>query len=92
MRGQPKVLIFDEPTKGIDVKTKSEIYRIMQELAENERVGIILVSSEMKELLRCSNRIVAVYHGAKTGEFDTNNASAPQILSAIIGTEGEHHD
>jgi ABC-type sugar transport system ATPase subunit len=91
MRGRPKVLIFDEPTKGIDVKTKSEIYRIMKELAENERVGIILVSSEMKELLRCSNRIVAVYHGAKTGEFDTNNASAPQILSAIIGTEGEHH-
>src|SRR4029077_1515535 len=48
MRGRPKVLIFDEPTKGIDVKTKADIYRIMKELAEKERVGIILVSSEMK--------------------------------------------
>ena len=91
MRGRPKVLIFDEPTKGIDVKTKSDIYRIMKELAEKERVGIILVSSEMEELLRCSNRVVAIYHGKKTGEFDANTTSAPQIVSAIIGAEGEHH-
>jgi inositol transport system ATP-binding protein len=91
MRGQPKVLIFDEPTKGIDVKTKADIYRIMKELAERERVGIILVSSEMKELLRCSNRVVAVYHGRKTGEFDTNTTSAPEIVSAIIGAEGVPH-
>jgi ABC-type sugar transport system ATPase subunit len=91
MRGQPKVLIFDEPTKGIDVKTKADIYRIMKELAERERVGIILVSSEMKELLRCSNRVVAVYHGRKTGEFDTGTTSAPEIVSAIIGAEGVHH-
>ena len=90
MRGRPKVLIFDEPTKGIDVRTKSDIYRIMKGLAEKERVGIILVSSEMKELLRCSNRVIAVYHGRKTGEFDANTTSAPQVVSAIIGAEGEH--
>ena len=92
MRGHPKVLIFDEPTKGIDVKTKADIYRIMKELAENQRVGIILVSSEMKELLRCSNRVVAVYNGRKTGEFDTDKTSAAQIVSAIFGAGEEHHD
>ena len=92
MRGHPKVLIFDEPTKGIDVKTKADIYRIMKELAENKRVGIVLVSSEMKELLRCSNRVVAVYNGRKTGEFDTDKTSAAQIVSAIFGAGGEHHD
>jgi ABC-type sugar transport system ATPase subunit len=91
MRGRPKVLIFDEPTKGIDVKTKADIYRIMKELAEKERVGIILVSSEMKELLRCSNRVIAIYHGRKTGEFDPNTTSAPEIVGAIIGAEGVDH-
>jgi ABC-type sugar transport system, ATPase component len=91
MRGRPKVLIFDEPTKGIDVKTKADIYRIMKELAEKERVGIILVSSEMKELLRCSNRVVAIYHGRKTGEFDPITTSAPEIVGAIIGAEGVDH-
>jgi ribose transport system ATP-binding protein len=45
----------------------------------------------MKELLRCSNRVVAIYHGRKTGEFDTNTTSAPEIVGAIIGAEGVDH-
>jgi ribose transport system ATP-binding protein len=55
--GKPKVLIFDEPTKGIDVKTKYEIYAFMQKLAEEQRVGLLLVSSEMEELLRCATEL-----------------------------------
>jgi ribose transport system ATP-binding protein len=91
MRGKPKVLIFDEPTKGIDVKTKVDIYRIMQQLAERERVGIILVSSEMKELLKCSNRVIAIYEGRKVGEFDTSKSNSEEIVTSIIGAKEETH-
>ena len=53
MAGKPRLLIFDEPTKGIDVGTKTEIYRLMKKLAEEEEIGIIMISSEMEEVMRC---------------------------------------
>ena len=80
----PKVLVFDEPTKGIDVGTKAEIYRLMKELAEKKGIGIILISSEMEEIKKCSNRIIALYEGKKAGEYDAE-ADKEAILSAIIG-------
>lgn len=80
----PKVMVFDEPTKGIDVGTKAEIYRLMKELAEEKGIGIILISSEMDEVRKCSNRIIALYEGRKVGEFDSS-ADKKEILSAIIG-------
>ncbi len=80
----PKVLVFDEPTKGIDVGTKTEIYKLMKKLAEENHIGIILISSEMEEVQKCSNRIIAMYEGRKAGEFDAK-ASKDDILSAIIG-------
>jgi len=92
MRDRPKVLIFDEPTKGIDVKTKADIYRIMKHLAEVDRVGIILVSSEMKELLKCSNRVISIYEGGQTGEFETHLTSSEEIVGSIIGAKGKQHD
>lgn len=61
---KPKVLIFDEPTKGIDVGAKEEIYKIIKELAE-EGIGIILISSELDEIKKCSNRIITIYDGKK---------------------------
>ncbi|MDR3356155.1 MAG: sugar ABC transporter ATP-binding protein [Spirochaetaceae bacterium] len=80
----PKILVFDEPTKGIDIGSKVEIYRLMKKLAEEEQIGIILISSEMNELLKCSNRIIAVYFGSKAGE-----SAAPfdktKILNEIMG-------
>jgi ribose transport system ATP-binding protein len=85
MESSPKVVIFDEPTKGIDVKTKEEIYRMMKELAEKERVGIILISSEMEELLKCSNRIVTMYNGRISSEIIGEKITQNQILRAIIG-------
>ncbi len=80
----PKVLVFDEPTKGIDVGTKTEIYRMMKKMAEEKGVGIILISSEMEEVKKCSNRIIALYAGRKVEEFD-ENADKEDILSAVIG-------
>lgn len=80
----PKVLVFDEPTKGIDVGTKAEIYRMMKELAEEKGIGIILISSEMEEVQKCSNRIIALYDGKKAGEFD-ERADKEAILGSIIG-------
>jgi ABC-type sugar transport system ATPase subunit len=85
MESSPKVIIFDEPTKGIDVNTKEEIYRLMKELAEKEGVGIILISSELEELLRCSNRIITMYEGKVNARYEEHQISQNQILRSIIG-------
>lgn len=84
MKCEPKVLVFDEPTKGIDVGTKAEIYRLMKELAEEKGIGIILISSEMDEVKKCSNRIIALYEGKQAGEYDAR-ADKDTLLGAIIG-------
>lgn len=84
----PKVLVFDEPTKGIDVGAKAEIYRLMKELAEEKQIGIILISSEMEEVRKCSNRIIALYNGRKAGEYAAGE-DKKNILSAIIGVKTE---
>ena len=86
MATTPKLIIFDEPTKGIDVRTKSEIYKIMKRLAE-EGVGIILVSSEMDELRKCANRIVTMYSGKVTGCFETSTTNNETLLGAMFGSE-----
>lgn len=85
MKSNPQVLVFDEPTKGIDVGTKTEIYRLMKKLAESG-IAIILISSEMEEIKKCSNRIIALYEGEKVVEYD-EHADKEQILSAIIGVK-----
>lgn len=84
MACQPKVLIFDEPTKGIDVKTKIDIYMIMKQLAERG-IGIILISSEMNELQKCANRIIAMYQGRINGEFITEETEKSTLVGAILG-------
>lgn len=85
MACMPKVLIFDEPTKGIDVGTKADLYRLMKQLAEEREISIILISSELEELLRCSNRIITIYNGRKVGEFETDQTGKSEILASIIG-------
>lgn len=86
MSAEPKVLVFDEPTKGIDVGTKTEIYRLMKKLAEEKQIGIILISSEMDEILKCSNRIIALYEGHKVVEFDKETDNK-LLMQAIIGVK-----
>jgi ABC-type sugar transport system ATPase subunit len=86
MSRRPRILIFDEPTKGIDVRAKAEIYRLMKEIAEKERISIILISSEIDELIKCSNRILVVHHGEKAGEFQTEITDRTDIIAAMIGS------
>ncbi|KXV19619.1 sugar ABC transporter ATP-binding protein [Gluconobacter oxydans] len=90
MARRPRVLIFDEPTKGIDIGTKFQIYRIMQQLAE-EGVGIILISSEMTELQRCASRIITMYSGRITGSFDQATTDVNTLVGAIIGAPENRH-
>ena len=80
---EPKILIFDEPTKGIDIGAKTEVYRLMKKLAENG-IAIILISSEMDEIKKCANRIICMYHGEVTGESDYGSEKE-EILKAILG-------
>ena len=84
----PKVLVFDEPTKGIDVGTKLDIYKMMKKVAEENGVGIILISSELEEVIKCSNRIVALYDGRVAGVLD-KRADKEDILSAVIGIKAK---
>ena len=73
------ILIFDEPTRGIDVGAKSEIYKLMNELAQ-EGKSIIMISSEMPELLRMSDRIIVMCEGNLTGEVDIGEANQENIM------------
>ena len=75
------ILIFDEPTRGIDVGAKSEIYHLMNELVA-EGKSIIMVSSEMTEILRTSDRIVIMCEGRKTGELGIEEATQERIMHA----------
>jgi len=74
------VLIFDEPTRGIDVGAKSEIYKLMRALID-EGKSIIMISSEMPELLRMADRILVMCEGEKTGELDIGEATQEKIMA-----------
>lgn len=73
------VLIFDEPTRGIDIGAKEEIYRLMQQLADSGK-SIIMISSELPEVLRVANRIVVMANGRITGELLNRDASQENIM------------
>ncbi|MCK1389361.1 multiple monosaccharide ABC transporter ATP-binding protein [Bradyrhizobium sp. 1] len=82
----PKVLILDEPTRGIDVGAKYEIYCIINELAEAGR-GVVVISSEMPELLGICDRICVMNDGAFVGEFKGLDATQEKIMRAIMRNE-----
>ena len=88
MATNPDLLILDEPTRGIDVGAKAEIQRLMIEMCK-DGVSVIFISSELEEVIRCSNRIVIMRDGSKAAElegpFDGNTQS--RILSIIAGEE-----
>lgn len=75
----PRVLLLDEPTKGIDIKGKAEIYRLIEELAR-EGLGILLVSSEMPELLALSDRIIVLREGEVSGTLARAEATEERII------------
>ncbi|MEG1847077.1 MAG: sugar ABC transporter ATP-binding protein [Lachnospiraceae bacterium] len=80
------ILIFDEPTRGIDVGAKSEIYHLINELVA-EGKSIIMISSEMTEILRMSDRIVVMCEGEITGELDISEATQKNIMQ--VATRGQ---
>ncbi len=83
----PKVIILDEPTKGIDVNSKAEIYRIIRNLAE-QGVAIVLISSELEEIISNADRILVFYNGTQKGSFDAYEIdSQKDLLRQMIGLE-----
>ena len=81
---QPRLLLLDEPTRGIDVGAKQEIYRLMEELAE-KGVAILFVSSEMEEILRMSDRALVMHEGRITGELRRTELSEESIMQLATG-------
>jgi ribose transport system ATP-binding protein len=83
----PRVLIFDEPTRGIDVGAKAEIYQIIRRLAANG-VSVIVISSEMEEVLGISDRIAVMHEGRLTGILERSQFSEEAVMRLATGTEG----
>ena len=87
------ILIFDEPTRGIDVGAKSEIYRLLNDLAQQGK-SIIMISSELPEVLRMSHRIIVMCEGRITGELTAAEATQEGIMklatqrTGFLTTEG----
>ena len=82
MATQPDVLILDEPTRGIDVGAKAEIQRLMLEMC-GDGVSVVFISSELDEIIRCSNRIVIMRDGKKVAEVDGATCTQQDILNII---------
>jgi ABC-type sugar transport system ATPase subunit len=80
----PKLLILDEPTHGVDIGAKSEIYELMRRLAD-EGMGIILISSELPEVLALANRIVVMHEGRVTGILNRDDATEESIMAHATG-------
>jgi ribose transport system ATP-binding protein len=79
----PKILMLDEPTRGIDINAKNEIYKLILKLAD-EGLGILVVSSELPEILAISDRILVMAEGNLTAEFSIREATEDKILNAAI--------
>ncbi len=75
-----EIIIFDEPTRGIDVGAKSEIYKLMNDLIDQGK-SIVMISSELPEILRMSHRIVVMCEGRITGEISNKNADQESIMA-----------
>lgn len=84
---KPALLILDEPTRGIDVGARDEFYRIIRELAAGG-AGVLLISSDLQEILRLSDRILVMHEAALVGEFKGGEATEERIFKATAGLRG----
>lgn len=84
----PRVLILDEPTRGIDAAAREDVYNIIDEL-KSRGVAVLLISSDMEEIVQLSNRVLSMYHGKINGEFVGKDINVNNLTSAIFGVKGE---
>ena len=82
----PRLLLLDEPTRGIDIGSKQEIYRLMEELAASG-VAVLFVSSEMEEVLGMADRALIMHEGAITGELSRDQLSEEAIMQLATGNQ-----
>jgi rhamnose transport system ATP-binding protein len=85
---KPTLLIVDEPTRGIDVGTKAEVHRLLSDLA-NEGVAILMISSELPEVLGMADRVIVLFEGRVAAEFPRSEASEVSIMRAAAGFGSE---
>ncbi len=88
----PSLLIVDEPTRGIDVATKAEVHRLLERLAAEERVAVLMISSELPEVLRMGNRTLVMREGRLVAEFSHGEVSEERIVAAATGQSGIAND
>jgi ribose transport system ATP-binding protein len=82
----PKVMIFDEPTRGIDVGAKAEIYKLMRGLAD-QGVAVMMISSDMEEVIGVSDRIAVMHEGRIAGTLDRSEFSEENVLQLAVGQQ-----
>ena len=86
LMGEPKVIILDEPTRGIDVGAKYEIYQMIHHLAA-QGLAVVMISSELPEILGMSDRILVMHEGRLTGELNRQEATQEKIMTLATGGE-----
>jgi ribose transport system ATP-binding protein len=84
---RPKVLLLDEPTRGVDIGAKQEIYRLMEELA-SRGVAVLFVSSDLEEILGMSDRTLVLHEGRLSGELSRSELSEEAVMQLATGAGG----
>lgn len=85
----PEILFLDDPTRGVDVGAKEDIYGLIEELARCGK-GVLMVSTELQELLRCCDRILVMHEGRMTGIVDSKSATQEEIMGLATDSKGAH--
>ena len=85
----PRLLILDEPTRGIDVGAKAEIYRLISFLA-SEGMAVIMISSELPEVLGMSDRVMVMHEGEQMGTLDRSEATQERVMQLASGIGAIH--
>jgi D-xylose transport system ATP-binding protein len=88
LMSKPKVLIMDDPTRGIDVGTKYEIYKIMNDLSE-KGIAIIMISSDLEEVLGMSDRVMVMHEDRSVGTLDISEATEEKIMGLATGVASQ---
>ncbi len=91
LMAEPRIVLFIDPTAGIDVGAKTELYRLMRDLAEEKDMGVLVVTSDMLELLGLCDRILVMYEGSIVSEISGREATEEDIMRAAVGKTPYHH-